>query len=158
MANDPVEWVTVTDQYTGYGAKEVGAIGFLNGKAVLVVSFFDDSDANYDGTVGWGEWAVVKAFPIGLKNMKVTRVAMIAQYDDRIIEKDATFSDMAKSLFLNFAKNAVLDGVYTVYMSRGVKSIAKSAAVSLVGEGVRSYVVRKGMEKAVKSAYDEAFK
>lgn len=156
MTTEPIDWVLIDDDFTGHGKKTVGAVGFLAGEAVLVVSFFDDNDANYDGKVSWGEWGVAKMSPIGLKNMKVTRVAMIARLDERILERDAGFNEMAMNLYLNFARNAILDGIYAVYMKRGISSAAGSVSSALISNGIKAYVVKKGMESAIKKAYDAA--
>lgn len=150
MAKDPMEWIVIND---GLDNKPIGAIGFLNGKAAVVASFYEPYDANRDGSVSFGEWAAAKVSPLDVTNKHITEVAMAARYNLDVLAKDASFSEMAAKIFLNFAKGLITDGIYAVYFSRGIKMGAGALAKKLTSSTVKQFVVRKGMEKAIKKAY-----
>ena len=144
-----IDWVVVG----GHGDREIGAVGFIGNTASIVVSFYDDADGNMDGKVSWGEWFASKVSPIGIGGMAVTRVAMAGRYQTNIMMRDSGFNQMAVNLFSNFAKGLVADGLYAVYFSRGVSSVAKGIAGRAATGMVKQFVIKKGMEKAVKEAY-----
>ena len=149
-----IDWMIVT----GWRNKELGAVGFQGDTAAVIVAFYEDADGNQDGKVGWGEWTASKLSPLGLKNYAVTQVAMQARADPDIVMRDPELDQMAKQMFVKFAAGLVSDGIYAVYFSRGVSAIAKPIAGRLTTSFVKQFVLRKGMEKAVKSAYDGAMK
>lgn len=144
------DWVVIR----GNTNREIGAIGFVDGKAAIIAAFYDDNDGNQDGTVSWGEYLAAKFSPISLKNRAVTEVAMAARLDFDVLERDPSFPDVAEQMFLNFARGLLIDGVYAAYFSRAVSGIAKPIAGRLANDMVRQFVIRKGMEKAVKAAYN----
>jgi hypothetical protein len=146
------DWVVIT----GNTNRPIGAIGFVNGKAAIIAAFYDDADGNQDGTVSWGEYIASKLSPISLHNKAVTEVAMAARYDMDVLERDPSFAQEAAQMFVNFARGLIVDGIYAVYFSRGVGAVAKPIAGRLANDMVRQYVIRKGMEKAVKAAYNSA--
>ncbi len=147
-----IEWVLVP----GLDGRAIGAIGFIGNRAAIVTAFFDDRDGNKDGEVSWGEWAVSKVSPISIEGMAVTEVAMAARYLPDVVLRDAGFAQEAAQMYLNFAVGLVQDGIYAVYFSRGVKAAAGAVASAVGGGMVREFVVRKGMESAVKEIYDAA--
>jgi hypothetical protein len=49
--SDQIDWVIIT----GATNKKIGALGFIGDKVAVVTAFYDDRDANQDGTVSWGE-------------------------------------------------------------------------------------------------------
>lgn len=147
-----LEWIPIKK----FGNEPIGAIGFLGGKAVAVVSFYDDADGNQDGKVSWGERIAFTLSPVSMKGMAVVEVAMQARVNLEVLSRDASFATMANNLFLNFAKGLVRDGIYAVYFSRGVKTVGKSVAVNITSNMVKQFVIRKGFEKAVKEAFNAA--
>lgn len=151
---DEIEWIVIE----GLGNKQIGAVGILEGKVAVVVSFYEDYDGNQDGKVSWGEWIAAKLSPIGIKNKAVVEVAMAARYDMRVLEKDESFQQEAARMFLQFAAGLVADGIYAVYFSRGVSAVAKPIAGRLTSNVVKQFVIRKGMEKAIKTIYDKSIK
>ncbi|HET9904624.1 MAG TPA: hypothetical protein VFQ27_13090 [Xanthobacteraceae bacterium] len=144
------DWVVIR----GNTNREIGAIGFVDGKAAIIAAFYDDNDGNQDGTVSWGEYLAAKFSPISLQNRAVTEVAMAARLELEVLERDPSFAEVAAQMFLNFARGLLIDGVYAVYFSRAVSTIAKPIAGRLASDMVRQFVIRKGMEKAVKAAYN----
>lgn len=150
MAASKLDWVLVHK----FGSEPIGAVGFLGNDAVSVVAFFDDKDGNSDGKVSIGERLAAMLSPISLEGRNVTEVAMQAKYDLDILQRDASFANMATKLFLNFARGLVLDGIYAVYFSRGVKMSGKGIAKYIGGGTVKEFVIRKGFEKSVKEAFN----
>ncbi|QND53260.1 hypothetical protein HB779_16185 [Phyllobacterium sp. 628] len=147
MAIDKIEWIIVRN----YRQKPLGAVGFIGGKFVTAAAFYDDKDLNEDGSV-----SIVERVQTMIASQKyrslatvVTNAALMADEIpdlDPIIELDVT---MTKRYF----GAAVLDGMYAVYLSPGVGSIAKAVAGNLVAGAVKQYLVTKGMEAAVKQYF-----
>ena len=148
-----IDWVPVER----FG-KPIGAVGFIGDTATVIVAFYDDFDPNKDGKVGWGEWVVGHMSPVSLKGNAVAEVAMQARNDVAISGRDPSFPQMAANVFVSFAASMVKDAIYTVYFSSAVSSVCGSIAGRLASNVVASYAIRKGMEKAVKAAYDAGMK
>ena len=146
-----VDWIVINER-----GKDIGAVGFVDGKALVVASFFDDLDGDRSGSVGMGEWAVGKLSPISLQGKAVTEVAMAAKYNMDVLKRDAGFIQMANNIFANFARGLVLDGIYAVYFSRGVKMSAGGIAKMVTSGTVKQLAVRKGFETTVKKAFNAA--
>lgn len=151
---DKIDWVVIT----GNTNKEIGAIGFLDNQAVVVAAFYDDYDGNKDGKVSFGEWAVGKLSPIGLKKMGITEVAWQARYNEDVVLRDSDFNSIAVNMFLTFAKGLVADGIYAAYFSQAVSMVAAPIAGRLTSNFVASFVIKKGMEASVKRLYGAAVK
>ncbi|HEY4249834.1 MAG TPA: hypothetical protein VGM87_01460 [Roseomonas sp.] len=154
MPADAIDWIIITD----VANREIGAIGFLDGRAAVVASFFEDRDGNLDGRVSWAEAIASLLSPVSLKNMAVTRVAMAARYDMRVLERDESFEQEAMRLYLHFAAGLVVDGVYATYFQRGVSAAAGGVAGRITSNAIKQFAIRKGMEAAVKHAYEAAVK
>ncbi len=150
MVAGAIEWVIIRD----VANREIGAIGFLDGTAVVIAAFYDDRDGNKDGRVSWGEAIAAKLSPVSLKGSAVTEVAMAARLDPDVLARDSGFATEAMRMYLHFAAGLVADGIYAAYFSRGVRAVATPIAGRLASDTVRQFVIRKGMEKAVKSLYD----
>jgi len=142
-------WIIIED----FAKREIGAIGFIGNKAAVVASFYEDADGNMDGEVSTTEWIVSKISPIGIGGIGVTRVAMAARHEMDVVLRDPGFNQMAMNIFSSFASGLVADGVYAVYFSRGVSSVAKGIAGRAATGMVKQFAIKKGMEKAVKEAY-----
>jgi hypothetical protein len=150
----PIDWIVIKDNSN----REIGAIGFIGSRAAIVAAFYDDRDANKDGRVSWGEAIVSFISPISLKNRAVTEVAMAARLEMSVLERDASFHQEAARIYVNFASGLIADGVYAAYFSRGVSAVAKPIAGRVASGMIKQFVIRKGMEKAVKQAYDHVVK
>lgn len=146
-----IEWIIIEGP-TDAGKAPIGAVGFVNNKAATVVSFFDDRDGNKDGNVSWGEWLADKISPISAKGITVVEVSQIAKYDRRIWNRDPSFQQMAINLFRDFTRRLVLDGVYAVYVSKGVEMGAAGVARRITSNAIKQFAIRKGMESAVEKA------
>lgn len=147
-----IEWIEITK----FGKDPIGAVGFVDGKAAIVTAYFSDLDGNKDGKVGWGEWVAGKISPISMEGSAVVEVAMQARVEMDVLMKDAGFQQMAMNLYLNFARGLVIDGIYAAYFSRGVKMGAKGVSKIVVSGTVKEMAVRKGMETAVREAFNAA--
>ena len=147
-----VEWIEITK----FGPNPIGAIGFVDGKAAIVVAYYDDLDGNKDGKVGWGEWVAGKISPINIEGSAVVEVAMQARVEMDVLMKDPSFPQVAGNMFLNFARGLVIDGIYAAYFARGVSMASRGVAKIVTSGTIKEMVVRKGMETAVKKAFNEA--
>lgn len=149
---DEIQWVVIED-ITG---REIGAVGFINRKATVVVAFYADRDANYDGKVSGWEGFVASLPFCGVENKAVTEVAMAARHDPKVLKLDPSFNDMAMDMFFDFTRELLADGLYAAYFSGKVASLTKGIARRVTSDTVKQFVIRKGMEKAVKQAYDRS--
>jgi hypothetical protein len=147
-----IEWVSITK----WGPDPIGAIGFIGNDAVAVIAFYDDKDGNQDGKVSWGERIASFLSPISVEGGNVVEVAMQARVEMDIIMRDASFSQVASQMFLKFASGLLMEGIYAVYFSRGVKMVGKGVAKVITNGMVKELVVRKGFETAVKKAFLES--
>lgn len=147
-----IAWIVI-EKY-----KQIGAIGFIDNQAAVVVAFYDDYDGNQDGKVGWLEWGVGKLSLVNVKNSAVTEVAMAARYDQRVLRKDPKFQQEAAAMFLDFAQGLVADGLYSSYFSSRVSALIKPIAGRITSNVVAQYVIAKHMHKQVRKVYDYAMK
>jgi len=145
-----MDWVLIKK----FGPEPIGAIGFLGDKAVAVIAFYDDKDANQDGKVSTGEWVVAKISPISIEGRNVAEVAMQARVEPDVILRDGEFPRIAAQIFLNFARGLLIDGVYAAYFARGVSMLGSGVAKTVTSGMVKEFVVRKGFEKAVREAFN----
>ncbi len=145
-----LEWVMVP----GIGGKAIGAVGFIDNRAAVVVAFYNDLDGNMDGEVDWVEWIAGKLSPVHLDGKAVTEVAMAARFVPAIVTRDGSFDTWARETFVGFAAGLVVDGVYAAWFSHGVRAITGGIASAIGGGLVREYVIRKTMETAVHRLYD----
>jgi hypothetical protein len=149
MASDgDIDWYVVKP--TGY-AKALGALGFVDDKVVIITSFYDDRDANRDGSVSIPERVVFFISPLRMDGA-IVDVAMAARFDMEVLERDPEFHSMAVKLWLNFARGLVKDGMYAawlgVHVNRGCGLVAKELASGLV----KQFIIKKGMETVVKKS------
>lgn len=144
------DWIVVKD----YSGKDIGMVGFLGNDAVAIAAFYDGRDANKDGKVSWAEWGVAKVSPINLSGTAVAEVAMAGRADMRIYERDPSYQQMSANIYTSFAAGLVMDGVWAVYFKPGVSAIASGAAKRITSSMIKQMVIRKGFEKAAKTAFD----
>lgn len=147
-----IEWIEIRS----HGNRSIGAVGFAGNDAVAIVAFYDDRDGNKDGTVSLTERVVSKLSPIGIDGKAVTEVAMAARLNPDVMMRDSSVGQWAGRMFTEFGGSMVMDGIYAVYFSRGVKMTASGVAKVITGNMVKQFVIRKGFEKAAKEAFDGA--
>lgn len=146
------EWVLIKK----FKPEPIGAIGFIDNKAVAVVAFFDDLDGNKDGKVSLGERVAGVISPVSLEGVAIAEVARQASVDMNVLQRDAGFAQVGTQIFLNFARGLVLDGIYTVYFSRGVKMAGAGMAKTVTSNAIKSLVIRKGFEKSAREAFNSS--
>lgn len=160
MADENIDWVVIKSAYAK--DREIGAIGFIGDKAVVTVSFFKDEDWNEDNKLSnlekYGKYIPIAGALFFKQGRAVTQVVMAARGDMDVQLRDSTFKYEAAKQFVDFSTSLVFTGLYTVYFSRAVSTFAKTAAAGMTDNLVQQYVIRKGMEKLVKDAYDHAMK
>lgn len=144
-----MDWVVVKD---GTG-REIGAIGFIGNTASVIATFYDHRDGNYDGQVSVGE-RIASAILFNLEKKAITEVAMAGSTNMEVMRRDASFGQAAIKIWLNFAGGLITDGIYIAYFSRGVKAAAGGVAGAVTENAIKQFVIRKGMEKAVRDVYD----
>ena len=132
--------------------KPLGAIGFVDDKAAVITSFYDDRDANKDGAVSIPERVAFFVSPFRLKGINVVEVAMAARFDMEVNERDPEFYSMAVNLWINFAKGLVKDGMYAAWFGTSVNMGCGIVAKELATGLVKQWIIKKGMETAVKKA------
>jgi|SRR4051812_42121887 hypothetical protein len=150
--NGELEWYIVK----GIGDRPIGALGFLGNNVAVVTAFYDDRDGNKDGRVSIPERVAAFMSPLKIKGMSVVEVAMAARFDMEVNERDPDFYMDAINLWLKFAKGLVIDGVYTAWMGVSVNLATGAVAKELASGLVKQFVIKKGMETAVKTAVKKA--
>ncbi len=160
MSSEQMQWITV---YDNLSSKPIGAVGLLvqedgSQRVAVIATYYDDYDANYDGSVSLKEKVVGKIFPISLKGKELAKVAMQARLETDVLEKDPTFPKEAASIFVKFGTSMALDAVYATYLKTSVGRAAGGIAGQIVTGGAKQFFIRKGMEAAIKKAYDMGFK
>ena len=147
---DQIDWIIIK----GFGDRNIGAIGFIGNKAAVVAAFYDDRDGNKDGKVSWGEAIAAKISPIKIKGRAVVEVAMAARLELDVVERDPSFPQEAIAAFQNFATGLIIDGIYASYLKFSVGQAAGAVAGRMVIGTAQQFMIRKGMEAAVKGLYD----
>lgn len=150
---DEIEWYIVRDMRK----KPLGALGFVGDTVAVITSFYDDRDANRDGTVSIPERVVGLISPLGTKGQAVMEVAMAARFDMDVLERDPEFYNVALNLWLNFSRNLIIDGAYAAWFSMGVGQASGAIAKSITGNVVKQFIIRKGMESTIKYAVKKSF-
>jgi hypothetical protein len=159
MRTGDIDWVMIqsntSDSY-------IGAVGFLSDesgeeKAAVIVSFYDDYDGNEDGKLSIGEKVMRLASPISMKGRAATAVAMQARFNEEVLSRDPNFGTLAAKALTNFATSMAIDGIYLSYLKFPVASAAKAIVGNITQQVIKGFIVRKGMEAAVKKAFKELF-
>lgn len=101
-----------------------------------------------------GEWGASKLWSV--EGRATATVAMQARVNMDVLLRDASFGQEAMKMYLNFAAGQIKQGVYTVYFSRGVKTVGGAIAKRITSGMVKELVVRKGFEKAARNAFEAA--
>jgi len=133
-------------------SKPLGAIGFINDKVAVITSFYDDRDANRDGVISIPERVAFFVSPFRLAGISIVEVAMAARFDMDVNERDPEFYSMAVNLWVNFARGLVKDGMYAAWFGTSVNMGCGIVAKQLATGLVKQWIIKKGMELAVKKA------
>lgn len=144
------EWVIIRDHHQ----RDIGAVGFIDSRAVIIVAFYDDADANKDRELSFAERAAYHLSPVSMRDSALVEVALAARTNPEVLGRDIGFSDVALDLFMNFTRGALVDAAYAAYLSASVGNAAAPVAGRLASDLVRQYVIRKGMEAAVHHVFN----
>lgn len=145
-----IDWKVVSNSYTN---KPIGMVGFIDEKIAVIAAFFEDKDWNQDGKVDLKERALSL---FSLKGKAVAEVANHAYADPEIAMRDPSIYNLRGQLTAQFAAGMVQEGMYKAWMSMHVGRAAGAVAGVLTQSAVKSFVIRKGLEKAVEAAYSSS--
>jgi len=145
-----IDWVIVKDRD---GKTPIGAVGFVGDTITVISAFYDDKDWNHDGKVDLKE----RVFSIfSLKGKALAEVVSRAYEDPDIMIRDTSIGQWRGKLLTQFAGGMIVEGAYKVWMSFAVSQAAGAVAGQITQNAIKSFVIKKGMEQAVKKAYMES--
>ena len=146
-----MEWKSVKHSRS---RKPIGAIGFLNNKIAAVATYYSDKDWDHDGKVSAKERF---GSMFGLGGKAYVEVLTQAYSDPDLFMKDPNgMRQFHGNAVTQFASGMMLDGIYITYFKMGISQACGALAANLVKGSATRFVVRKGMEQAVKRAYNTA--
>ena len=147
-----MEWILVRHSKTGI---EIGALGFLGNKIAAATTFYSDKDWNNDGKVSITE----RLTGFGSSEGKaMTELLTQAMGDPNILMRDTTLKQLHGRAVVQFASGMMMEAIYIAYFKKAVgKSLGKLAETLVNGPATR-FVIRKGMEQAVRKAYQSSIK
>ena len=128
----------------------VGALGVLNDQVAVISSFYEDKDWDMDGKVSFGE-RVGSLFT--MKNRGVAEVVCRAYEDPEILMNVSGLTALRGKVLTDFARGLIAEGVYITYFNLSVSQVAGSLAGAITTSPIKYFVLKKGMEKAVKEFY-----
>lgn len=146
-----MDWMLVKDSWT---REPIGAIGFIGDEAAVIASFHEDKDFNQDGSVAAAERVFTSLF--SMKGRAAAKVASHAYADPDILMRDPGLGALRGKILTQFASGLVADGIYAAYFSMGVSKAAGALAGSISKSAIKSFIIKKGMESAVKNTYRAA--
>ncbi len=145
-----IDWMLVKNSWTN---KPIGAVGFIDDQLAIITAFYEDKDANQDGKISLTE----KVFAFGnMKGKAVAEVVNHAYANPDILMRDASLNGLRGQLTVQFASGLLAEGVYRAYFSLGVGKLAGAIGAAVASNAVKSFVIKKGLEKAVESAYRQS--
>ena len=140
----------------GNTGKSIGAVGVRGSNVICVLAYFEDYDANQDGTVSFGERAVgtLSGLSGALQGKALLEVVMQARFEPELM-CDSDFVDSTFSTtYGRWARNAVANAVWAGYF-KPVIGVAASRITAELGTGVvKSFAIKKGMEAVAKAMLD----
>lgn len=153
MQPNEIEWIVVNN---GVSNRPIGAVGFIDNRLAIIGTFYADRDADYDGKVGVGEYLGSMLF--SQDGRALAEVAGEASVTPEILLKDAdAIVELANKTMMSHFVRMTGDAAYNVYFKRGIGALAKPLAAKMVSGAFKQFLVRKGMEAAVKRAYQANF-
>jgi hypothetical protein len=138
-----MDWIIVKDRDL---RTPIGAVGFVGDEIAVVTAFYEDKDWNHDGKVDLSE-RFLSFF--GLKGKALAEVASRAYEDPDIAVRDPSIRQWQGRLLTTFAAGMIIEGAYKTYMAFAI-------AGQITQNAIKAFVIKKGMEKAVETAYKEA--
>ena len=151
--SDDVDWVIIRE-----AGKAIGALGLIDDTVSIVAPFFDDRDANQDGDVSVGERITFIMSPISVRGMAAAHVAMVGRLDERVYLRDPDFDRAAKAMWLNFSSGLVAQAAFVAWIGYSLQRATGALAPMITPNVAGQFVIRKGMEAAVKKAWNGTFR
>jgi hypothetical protein len=151
MADRNIEWIVIFS-----GPYKIGAVGFLGNTAAVVVSFYDDRDFDHSGKVSFGEKVgsfLYSLTPLPKPMGGMSQVMYLASFNPDIINRDLDFARDAQMNYWSEIESRVTSAYYALYIGNQVSEIAGAIAGRVASNVVAKYVIRKGLESAVKAAF-----
>ena len=141
-------------RYLRVPADEQGSMqGFLRMRAAL-----NDPVLREEAVRRYAAQAVPKDRPDlrdALAQSALRAVNLFAGSGTRLDKPDGGLQAIAQ--FMKFATSLVMDGIYAVYFSRGVKLAGGAVAKQITQSMVKQMIIRKGFEKVAKEAYKSTY-
>ena len=160
--SDQIDWMLVKERFS---SKKIGCVGFIGDEPTVVLGFYDDYDANKDGTVSRTEWAVGKLAPVSLVGTNTTEVIARAREQATVMiasggtqARASNLSRMFASNFKSVAVGMALDGIFKAYMAPGIAMTGGAIGTHIGAGAVKTFMIKKGMEATAKAAFDQAVK
>ena len=148
-----MEWIPVKHRKS---RKVIGAIGFVENEIAVVATFYADKDWNHEGRVSFFKENIGSFF--SLRGKALVEVTTGAKYDTDIYMKDPKgIAELHSQALTQFGFGMIHEGIYLSYFKMGVAKSCGAIAGKLVRGTAAKFLLRKGMEKAVKEAYDASF-
>ncbi len=138
-----IDWRLVS----GLHRKPLGAFGFFHGQLAVIASFYDDADANLDGSVSWGE-ALVSHIPRkSLVGRGIEAVVEAALEDATVMGSEMFDTDNMLRMRLygnNFGNLFSLYGYENpIYSINFTYEIRKRYPGLIEGKTVKRFIVRR---------------
>lgn len=134
-----------------YGSKIVGTAAFQGDDLIVVTSFYDDKDMNLDGEVSLLE--KLNPFGMGGKGLAMSFTGLKSNPDLWMKDPNAINSGWGRA-FVKLGSGLIADGIYLVYFNQAVGKLSGVAASGITSNPIKNFVIKKGMEKLVKKAYE----
>jgi hypothetical protein len=133
-----------------YDTKIIGAAAYQGDTLIVVTAFYGDKDMDDDGKLGIYE----RLNPFGMQGraMMACFTGLKSSPDLWMKDPNAVNQGWARS-FVGLGTGLIADGIYIVYFNRAIGSMSGMAASGFTTNPVKSFVIKKGMEKVVKEAY-----
>lgn len=162
--SDEIDWIVVKDRR---GDVAIGAVAFLGDEAIAVVSYYEENDANKDGTVSMGEKVAGFFSPVSMKGVGVYEVVSRArdQMTLKLADANAPHNTEARAKSLKAMQGGqiqklgaqmAMDGIFKAYIGTGINVGVGKAAKVLDWSMVKELAIKKGSEKLAKTAFDAA--
>ena len=134
----------------GWTKKTIGALGFIGDDLSVITAFYDDKDSDSDGKLSLSE-KYLSLFT--MKGRALAEVANHAYADPDILMRDPSLYKLRGQLTVAFASGLVAEGIYKAWFSYSIGRLGGAVAGTLTQNAVKSFVIKKGFEKAVEKAY-----
>lgn len=147
-----LKWYPIRHHRSG---KVIGAAAFSGDSLIVVSSFYEDKDLDNSGKVELGEKVWTGFFRQSNRALLECFTALKSDPDLWMKDPNAINSGWGQT-FTRFGAGLIADGVYMAYFNQSVGKLAGITAAGLSANPIKSFVIKKGMEQAVKKSYQGA--